>query len=242
MALKRSNEAERTETEATAEVEETGAEARQEDSAGVLDDAQPEERLEEAVATRDSGSQIAAPRRDAVGILAAAGFEGLHIDWTSFPTIVLNGTQFETSDGNPLGVDEFHARLQQSRKRYVYRTSVAVDDDAELAYTYDPSELDNSDSELAKKVEQWKSDGLDFAVKEYIEAVAVIEDEDCNLNGQMVLLQIPPTSTGRFSGFLTANAMSKGKAPQEYLTRFHRGEKVMKAKKPFTPWAFSYAG
>lgn len=178
-----------------------------------------------------------------VSQLEQSGFGGLEIDWTSFPTIVLNQGEFETSDGNALGVDSFTARMMQSRKRYVLRTKVADDDDAELAYTYDLSELSRPDSELALKVSQWKEEeGLDYDIKEYIESVAMVEDENCSLNDEMVIIQIPPTSIGRFSGFLTKNALVKKQEPSEYLTRFSKGDKVTKAKKPFYPWAFEYAG
>lgn len=172
--------------------------------------------------------------------LAEDGFSGLGIDWTSFPTVVLNQGEFETADGNPLGADSITVRLMQTRKRYVLRTVVPDDDDAELAYTYDLSELADSESELAIKVGEWQKEGLEHKVKEYIEAVAIVEDDGCGLDGQMVLLQIPPTSTGRFSGYIASNQMVKGKKPQEYLTRCYKGDKVTKAAKPFYPWAFEF--
>lgn len=175
--------------------------------------------------------------------LAQSGFAGLEIDWTSFPTVVLNQGEFETSDGNPLGVEQFSVRLMQSRKRYVLRTTVIDDDDAELAYTYDLGELDNPESDLAIKVTKWREeDDLDYKVKEYIEVVALVEDDNCTLNQQMVLLQIPPTSSGRFSGYTASNQMVHRQLPSEYLTLCTRGEKVTKAPKPFYPWAFKYVG
>ncbi len=230
MALQRANAAEAIHTEAAAE--------------DVLDAPAPAaEAPKTAVAnTTSAPPTVVSVQGDVATKMAAAGFSGLHIDWTSFPTIVLDQGVFGTSDGNSLDISSFTARLLQSRKRYVYRTNVANDDDTELAYTYDPSEMDNPDSELSQKIAKWGEDGIEFSVKEYIEAVATVEDDECPLNGQMVLLQIPPTSTGRFSGYVTANTMTKGKLPSEYLTRFFKGEKVTKAKKPFHPWAFEYAG
>ena len=172
--------------------------------------------------------------------LAEAGFGGLHIDWTSFPTVVLNQGEFETADGNPLGADSITVRMMQTRNRYVLRTNVANDDDAELAYTYDLAELTNPESDVAQKVISWQKEGLDYKVKEYIEVVAVVEDADSSLDQQMVLLQIPPTSTGRLSGYIASNRMVKKLSAEQYLTRCYKGEKVSKAAKPFYPWAFEF--
>lgn len=250
MGLQRSNAAKPQAEETVADVAEAAPVATEAAEVtadeAVLEDAPERPAPATAVAQRqETAVAAAAPRGNVVNVLADAGFSGLQIDWTSFPTIVLDGGEFGTSDGHPLNPPnaEFHVRLQQSRKRYVYRTNVENDDDAELAYSYDPSEISNPESEVAKKMAAWTDEGLTWSVKEYIEVVAIVEDEGLpTLNGQMVLLQIPPTSTGRFSGYLTANAMAKGLQPSQYLTRVFRGEKVVKAKKPFFPWAFGYAG
>ena len=176
--------------------------------------------------------------------LANSGFTGLKIDWTSFPTVVLDNGDFCTADGNTLDTPrEIHVRLMQSRSRFVLRTNTDDDDDAELAYTYDMAELNNPVSELAVKVTKWKQEeGLDYSIKEYIEAVGVVEDDDSQLNGEMVLLQIPPTARGRFSGYITSNTLTGKGEPSAYITRCYAGAKVTKAKKPFVPWAFEYIG
>lgn len=236
MSLKKNNEVE-TEVVETQAAEASAAEDVLEAEVQVAND----EPAIPAVSNAAPPAVAQSSQSAVVGELASSGFEGLEIDWTSFPTVVLNQGEFETSDGNSLGVDAFSVRLMQSRKRFVLRTKVANDDDAELAYTYDLAELDNPESELTQKVLKWKEeDGLDYDVKDYIEAIAMVEDADCSLDQQMVLIQIPPTSIGRFSGFTTQNLLIKKQAPSEYLTRCFKGEKVTKAKKPFYPWAFEY--
>lgn len=181
-------------------------------------------------------------RSTAVTELSESGFGGLEIDWTSFPTVVLDNGEFGTSDGQTLDTKEITVQLMQSRKRYVLRTNAIKDEDAELAYTYDMSELDDPSSDLSKKVIQWREqDGLSYKIKEYIEALAIVQDDESSLNQQMVLLQIPPTSVGRFSGFTTQNLLIQKLKPTEYLTRCHTGPKVTKAVKPFVPWAFELA-
>jgi hypothetical protein len=174
--------------------------------------------------------------------LATEGYEGLEIDWTSFPTIVLDKGEFCSGDGAELAKQDALVRIMQTRKRFVLRTKTAEPDDAELAYTYDMSELQDSDSELSTKVTAWKAEGLDYVVKEYIEAVAMVEDGEHQFDQQMVLLQIPPTSVGRFSGYMTSNQLVKKLLPREYLTRCYRGDKITKANNPFYPWAFEFVG
>ena len=230
MALAKSNKAEET------PVVESEAPSPAED---VLEPEEPTQ----VVAPTSAQQPPAVPSGAAmVDQMAAAGFSGLHIDWTSFPTIVLDKGEFCTSDGNNLEKQDVNVRIMQTRARYVLRTKTAEDDDAELAYTYNMGELLDPESDVAIKVAQWTDNSLQYDIKEYIEAVAMVEDEDHSLNEQMVLLQIPPTSTGRFSGFMTSNQLSKKKMPPDYITRCYRGEKVTKAKKPFYPWAFEYVG
>lgn len=236
MALSKKNDAETM----VEETQETAAEV-------VTSDAleEPTQELEQNVNVPATATPHAPPATTGggnpavVNQLAASGFAGLEIDWTSFPTVVLDQGEFGTSDGNSLNTKEITVRLMQSRKRFVLRTNAQDDDDAELAYTYDLSELNDPESELSLKVTKWREeDGLDYTTKEYIEAVAVVEDSDSPLDQQMVLLQIPPTSVGRFSGFTTQNLLIKREEPSQYLTRCYAGDKVTKAKKPFTPWAF----
>ena len=236
MALSKKNVAE-------AEVAETEVVENQE-AESVLDEAEPEQEAPpstEVAAPAGKPPSVASGGAMAVDQLAQSGFGGLEIDWTSFPTVVLDNGEFGTSDGQSLDTKEITVRLMQSRKRYVMRTNAANDDDAELAYTYDLSELEDPESELSQKVTKWREeDGLDYAVKEYIEALAIVMDDSSTLNEQMVLLQIPPTSTGRFSGFTTSNLLIKNLEPTGYLTRCFAGAKVTKAKKPFVPWAFEF--
>lgn len=242
MALSKKNEAVATVDEAAEEVVAV-VEASEE---SVLDQPDPEPAVAQTTAvaapTGQAPATVASGAADAATKLAESGFSGLHIDWTSFPTVVLDNGDFCTSDGQTLDTPRsLNVRLMQSRMRYVLRTNADDDDDAELAYTYNLAELDDAESDLAQRVTKWKEeDGLDFSVKEYIEALAIVVEEESSLAEQMVLLQIPPTSTGRFSGFTTSNLLIKQLEPTGYITRCYAGNKVTKAKKPFVPWAFEF--
>ncbi len=244
MALKRTNAAEvidqpAQEEEVTTPVTDT---AEQDDGSDAIDPtpAQPSTASTAVAPAQSTAVSTHSVSGNFLAKLREEGFEGLDIDWTSFPIVVLNQGEFETGDGNPLGVTSFTVRVQKSRKRYVFVTDVDKDheDDKELAYTYDTAELNNPSSDLAKKVKEWEDAGVGHYVKEYLEAFVLVDDPNCRLNGRMVLLQIPPTSKGRFSGFLFEIGMTQNLMPHQILMRCSKGDKVKKAKNPFTPWQF----
>ena len=258
MALPKKNEAEK---EVETVVETTEAAETETTSEAAAPETEVESILEEPEAETEpvaeaTGTGVAAPagadatmptvavqQNKALGTLAESGFAGLDIDWTSFPTVVLDNGEFCTADGTSLETKQILVRLVTSKKRFVLRTKVAdpENDEPELAYTYNLAELQDPESELAQKVLKWKTeDDLDYDIKEYIEAIAVVEDEDSSLNEQMVLLQIPPTARGKFSGYVASNQLVKKELPGQYITRCYAGAKVTKTKKPFVPWAFEY--
>jgi hypothetical protein len=243
MALAKKNEAtpEVTETETPAAVEEVV------ETESVLEEDTPPEAATvetQAITTAkaDQPPAVTSQQEGVLGHLQSKGFGGLTLDWTSFPTIVLDNGEFCTADGNPLDTKEITVRLSQSRKRYVLRTDVSNDEDAELAYTYDMAELDDPESDLAVKVRTWREeDNVGFKVKEYIEALAIVQDEELELHQNMVLLQVPPTSCGRFSGYLTELELIHKIDPTQCLTTCYAGKKITKAVKPFVPWSFKKA-
>lgn len=244
MALSKKNEATpevtETETETPAAVEEVV------ETESVLEEDTPPEAApveSQAVSTAtDQPPAVTSQQEGVLGHLQSKGFGGLTLDWTSFPTIVLDNGEFCTADGNPLDTKEITVRLSQSRKRYVLRTDAAKDEDAELAYTYDIGELADPESELAVKVRTWREeDDIGFKVKEYIEALAIVQDEELELHQNMVLLQVPPTSCGRFSGYLTELELIHNINPTQCLTTCYAGKKITKAVKPFVPWSFKKA-
>lgn len=180
----------------------------------------------------------------ALATLANAGFEGLDLDFSSFTSIVLNDGQFECSNGKTLPHEGFDCRITRTRKKYAFRSSHAEQKDVEVVYSYDMNDRNVPDSAVAKKIAEWREGGHDCKeVKEYIEVWAMMENDgtkDREMDGELVMLSIPPTSKGRISGFLMTQQM-KQLLPSDFITRVYRGEKVTRVDFPYYPWAFRLA-
>ena len=175
--------------------------------------------------------------------LAEAGFEGLDLDFSSFTSIVLNDGQFECSNGKVLDSKGFKCRITRTRKKYAFRSNHLEAKDVEVVYSYELTDASRPDSNVAKKIAEWKADGHDMKeVKEYLEVWGTMEDDmgDGEMNQSLVMISIPPTSKGRISGYLATEQM-KGHQPSDYITHFYRGEKVTKVDFPYYPWAFKVA-
>ena len=122
MGLQRSNAAKPQAEETVADVAEAAPVATEAAEVtadeAVLEDAPERPAPATAVAQRqETAVAAAAPRGNVVNVLADAGFSGLQIDWTSFPTIVLDGGEFGTSDGHPLNPRLPHQRGRRRRRR-----------------------------------------------------------------------------------------------------------------------------
>jgi hypothetical protein len=246
MALSRSNQA--------AEVESVAGETTAD---SVLEQDTPTPTAEEqmpgqgtlpasAPATMPSTSMataVASSKEAIVQGLAQTGMEGLELDWTSYQTVVLNQGEFETRDGEGLDTSDFTVRVIGSRSSYAFRSKHEKEADCEVCFSYDQHADRDVNSPVYEKVKQWKEeDGVGYETKKYLEILAAVEDDNCILNGQLVNLQIPPTSVGRVSGFFATNQLMKKQHPSEYLTKVSKGKKITKGQFPFTPWQFEYLG
>ena len=125
-----------------------------------------------AVATRQNNAISTAKEE-----LAEEGFEGVDVDYSSFLGITLN-KQFETSEGHELPNSGFLVRLAQSRKKYCFRNDNPVEDDVEVAYSYDRNADTDPESPVFAAVQKWHEEGLKVdSVKEYLEVWAeMLED------------------------------------------------------------------
>ena len=196
-----------------------------------------------AVTTKtDNSIPMAQAMSDVVKSLAESGFEGLELDYRSFPIIKLAGGNFETSEEEDLGSQGFICRIINTKSRYVVAQKGVEEDEQEIAYCLDKADILDPSTECGEKVAAWKEAGIGYeAPKQYIDALAIIEDESSSMNGKIVSLQIPPSSISRFSGYTTTQTLVQRKKPHEYLTAVSRGKKVTGVAKPFYPWAFDLA-
>lgn len=180
--------------------------------------------------------------------LREEGFEGTELDYSSFLNITLN-KQIETSEGQELPNTGFLVRLASSRTKYCFRNNNPVEDEVEVAYSYDRDAHKDPESQVAKKIAEWKEQGLDLGdVKEYVEVLAVMIDDKVEgdaageLNGKLVTVQVAPTSKGRWAGYVAQLKMAGVKNVSDVKTLVRRGKKVESGKFPFYPWDFVNKG
>lgn len=210
--------------------------------------AEPTAGTELAVASESRA--VAAPATQSVNVISSLnedGFGGLEINFTSFETIILEKSSFACTQSERKVKEDFIVQLQSSREKYMFVSghpeNEAGESDREIHYSYDKN-ADKNDPELAAKIKSWKEeDGVGFSVKTYVEVLAVMVDDQANgdLNGEMVLLQIPPASIGKFSGFVVQQRLKGRGKPTDYQTQVGVGAKIGENKKAFYPWTFTEA-
>lgn len=239
-------------------------EDRAAESESVLDE---EEVLEEPAATPATGNQQVVAQTGTTAVstnnsavkgafmqeilagLADQGFEDTELDYSSFLNITLN-KQIETSEGQELPSSGFLVRLASAKAKYCFRNNNPVEDEVEVAYSYDKEAHKDPESPVFAAIQKWKEEGLELGdIKKYQEVLAVMVDDSFNvesetkgeLNGKLITLQIPPTSQGRWGGYLVQLGMAK-KGISDVITLCRRGKKVESGKFPFYPWDFVNKG
>ena len=205
---------------------------------------------ETAVAVASTSNQVspqkAASQAAVLNSMAERGFEGLKLDFSSFPGIVLKDGEFQVSGSTKAfdGKKGFDGVITGTRKKVAMR--VGGDDDGDVIFADDPKQFSDPNTEVGAKVQEWKANGLKPELKEYIEAftmITAIHDVEANcddLIGNLVVVQVSPTSCGRFSGYTATQKMKSGVDPDGYVTNFSRGEKITNTKFPFYPWNFKF--
>lgn len=195
-------------------------------------------RQESSAPARISGQTAAMKEMD------DAGFGGGQIDFTSFTNVVLKDGEFQLvgSTKSFSATAGFDGVIMQSRAKWAMR--VGNDDDADVAFAYNKADFNDVETEAGAKVAEWRAEGLKPELKEYAELFVMVEQvhaEDCKeLEGDAVVVQVSPMSTGRWAGYKFKQRGRYGKLPDKYVTRFVRGEKVTAAKFPFYPWDFKF--
>lgn len=222
----------------TAQVQETAADPDAPKAALVVD-AGLQQTQGIAVVHRSTGMQAI------LDSMAADGMEGLTLNFNSFLNITLN-TEFETSEGHTFPTNEFDVLFLGSRKKYVVNSGHATDDEREAVFTYDLTEIEREGSAVHEKILNWKAEGIGYKVKEYVEVYGLMiddlrKDEKDSLEGRILTLSIPPTSTGKLGGYSVQTKLRhKGKKVTQVITHVARGTKVTSSAFPFYPWDFKY--
>ena len=208
-------------------------------------DAVIEEAVDSPVAVANHSANVPAVAEAAkvnvMADLAGSGFEGLEINFTSFETIVLEKSAFTCAQSERKIKEDFVVTIQSTRNKYLFSSMHEKADDREAVYSYNVN-ADTQDKEVMDKIAAWKEqDQVGYVKKTYIEAVAIVENDKANgdLNGEMVILQIPPASIGKLSGFLAQQRLKGRGLPNAYSTVVGVGGKIGDGQTAFYPWIFS---
>ena len=166
--------------------------------------------------------------------LEAMGYEGLSFDsFGVFPIITMSNMMFTASDGRQLG-QSFNCYIMKTRPKYGIKTALPdTDPRGKIVYSYDKT-TDHRGRPVQESIDEWARQGINYEIKTYLEAAAVLED------GEMVLLSVPPTSIVRMTSII-GRLVGRGSNPAETLIRVGIGPQVTKAVRPFYPWAFDEA-
>ena len=167
-------------------------------------------------------------------IALAQGIVGLDFaQYGVLPNCSLNKGAFKLSDGTSLGT-EFVCVIQEVKPKYLYKTAVAdLDPRHSVVYTYDKTSTNGKP--LQPIIDGWAAQGMGFDVKQYLEAVCVLEDN------RIILLSIPQTSISRLTSHVITVTVSK-RLLSQVKTRVFIGPEV-RSKVPFSPMGFEvYAG
>lgn len=223
----------------------------------VEDEPEPAPATTTAVATQTTSTSVSTNTSPVKGAfmqeilsgLEEEGFEGTTLDYSSFLNITMN-KQIETSEGQELPNTGILVRLAGAKVKWCFRNNNPVEDEVEVAYSYDENADKDPESPVFAAIQKWKEEGLELGdKKKYQEVLAVMLDDAFGvetdnkgeLNGKLITIQIPPTSQGRWAGYLTQLKMAK-KNISDVKTLCRRGKKVESGKFPFYPWDFVNKG
>jgi hypothetical protein len=204
----------------------------------VQDSAEPEAE-EEAAKTGSAFPAVAGDVVDPLAALAAMGFDDIELDWTSFPTVVIDDGVFSTQQAKDFS-DILEFKIVDKRHQYLFAGQKLKDGrevgDPELVYSAD-GKITNNGEDLNETLSEWKEQGFTVNKTKYI--IVTVMMDNTQYAGQMIQLQIPPTSRGVFNGHLVNMAL-KGFNPKEATTTAVVGEEVGSGVRTFSPWNFTF--
>jgi len=196
----------------------------------------------EVAATDTEGGEVAttAPASEAfdpVAYLKEMGIDDIELDFSSFPTIVLNNGKFEKNK-QVLG-DEFDFLFIDKRKEWVIAGQEDRDSDAVMIYSSDGKTANKDGRPLSEWIAEWEE--KEWSIQPLSPNVVVIAkqvggDDD----GEVIQLRLPKTSIHPYNGFLVTLAMAR-KNPKTVVTTAKVGAKLGSGQKTWSPWRFVIA-
>lgn len=204
--------------------------------------AQREAALEAVSAPAASAKETALATASQTGLsnpsefLHEQGIDNLKIDFTSFPTITLNKAVFSSPEHASFGT-EFEFVYMDKRDLYIFRGDLGRDKDPELVYS-DDGVTDNKEGRpIAEYIADWekRAEVIGWDKKAYTMVIGTMVNSVHA--GDIVQLQIPPTSQGKLSGYLYGLGFKKI-SPRDVVTKVSVGAEIGSGTRAFNPWVF----
>lgn len=212
---------------------------------GVIELVQEEEaqaKRDAALATTEpSSKEVALSQASTVGgnnpmaALAELGIDDIKLDFTSFPIVTLNKAVFSTDEHKSFGT-EFEFVYMDKRNTFLFKGDLGRDKEPELVYS-DDQVHDNTDlhKPIAGYIEDWKARNIEWDKKQYTMVIGTMVNGPHA--GDIVQLQISPSSQGKLGGYLYSLGFSKTN-PREVVTKASIGAEIGSGTKAFNPWVF----
>lgn len=168
------------------------------------------------------------------------GFTCLRTGFGSFPRVKVNRGKFEIDD-TPAG-HSMIVNIFDVRDMFVYRDRKGEDKNTRVVWSYDGVTTTSGES-VASVQRQWEAEGFhEHNVRDYAEAIAtIIECDDPSKIGDVVLLNIPPTSKKRMAGYQVVLQRTHGTHIPMVLTRI-TAEEIRSNGRNWDSYGFAYAG
>lgn len=215
-----------------------------------LEDSSVEVAQEEETASNETGTTVSTDvKPTGISTHVAPSDDGFgdlddQIGFGSFPIVKLDKDKFIVGDAS---LDQIDCIIMSVRKKYLFKVKQGSGDNEQesICYSYDGIH-DTSGNPLSSVFEEWKEEGFesDPSRSDYMEAVAQLADEAAGeLNGQLVLLSVPPASVKRLAGYRAQLKVVYRQKPQQVITRCMKAPLVkITPKISFYPWDFKKVG
>jgi hypothetical protein len=133
--------------------------------------------------------------------LASQGFNGINIDFASFPVISQKGAQFSINGDSSFCDQELYIKMINSQNKFVL-TDQGDKNSEFVKYSYDGIVTVDGENIDDLKIAMLEA-GKDPVLRRNLEIFCQLVNRDDNYNNRLVFLSISSTSASRASGFLT---------------------------------------
>ena len=170
------------------------------------------------------------------------GQNGLEMGYGVFPVVSLDKGEFKINDEE--FDSDFSVVPMTSEAKYAYRTTGVAEKEVEVTFSdTDRAHLDPA-SAVSQRLQEWKEKWPDsgFEIKKYLDVYAYVVELPAKpeLQGQIVVLSVSPTSIRRYTN-ACVTAKGRGYAAHECVFKVAVGEKV-RGDFDYYPWEFQAIG